>query len=64
MDKYDIMSMLAECFAGLTAEEQIENRAFEIIEAVFEMKEMAKQYLKAGLLWLEKEADKCETQTF
>lgn len=50
MDKYDVMSMLGDLFIGLSTEEEIEARANEIINLVDNVKKMAKEYLKTGIL--------------
>jgi len=50
MDKYDVMSMLGDLFVGLKSEDEIDIRAAEIIDTIAEVKEMSKQYLKAGIL--------------
>lgn len=44
------MSEVADAFAGLKSEEDIEARADEMIKLILQQKELSKGYLKVGIL--------------
>lgn len=49
-NKYDFMSEVADAFAGLKTDEEIEFRGDEMIRLIEQQKLMSKAYLKAGTL--------------
>lgn len=50
MDKFDFMSIVASNFEGLKSEDEIEIKADQMIKIILQSKEMAKNYLDAGIL--------------
>lgn len=49
-NKFDFMSEVADAFAGLKSNEEIEDRANEMIKLILQQKELSKGYLKVGIL--------------
>ena len=49
-NKFDFMSEVADAFAGLKSDKEIEDRVDEMIKLILQQKELAKGYLKAGIL--------------
>lgn len=49
-NKYEFMKETVDAFAGLTSEKEIDFVAEQMINLVIQNKEIAKKYLKAGIL--------------
>lgn len=49
-NKFEYMSEVADSFLGLKSEKEIDQRADEMIKLILQQKELAKGYLKAGIL--------------
>lgn len=49
-NKFEFMSEVADAFAGLKSNEEIEVRADEMIKLILQQKELSKEYLRVGIL--------------
>lgn len=50
MDKYEFMAIISDQFEDMKTQEQINNRADEMIIAINKIKKQSIEYLKRGIL--------------